>query len=259
MHYEKRLFLLKCVLIYTTEEITDLCAICDRDFSSQKYYVILLWAILLCYLLKVLKSSILITIKNNNKSKNLTLSSRYIYLWACIWQLLIFFYFLWTPGYCEKIFLFMRYTYSCYGLHWEYLQHGIYENFTRIKVYIGTVWCQVFFLRPERHTKTAIMISIYIRAFCKDGPWFSTSSWRKMCLPLCSSLLWWDPTWNTASTSGAPNTGRTWSCWGRSRGGPWRWSEGWNTSPMRKDRDSWSCSSWRREDVEEILKHLPVQ
>lgn len=80
MHYEKRLFLLKCVLIYTTEEITDLCAIYDRDFSSQKYYVILLWAILLCYLLKVLKSSILITIKNNNKSKNLTLSSRYIYL-----------------------------------------------------------------------------------------------------------------------------------------------------------------------------------
>ena len=27
------------------------------------------------------------------------------------------------------------------------------------------------------------------------------------------------PTWSTASSSGAPNTGRTWMCWSGSRGG----------------------------------------
>lgn len=47
MHYEKRLFLLQYVLSYATEEITGLFAIYDKDLSSQKYYVILLCAILL--------------------------------------------------------------------------------------------------------------------------------------------------------------------------------------------------------------------
>ena len=56
---------------------------------------------------------------------------------------------------------------------------------------------------------------------------------------LCSH---WHTIWSTASSSGALNT-RTWSCSGRSRGGPQRWSEGWNTSPVRKGWESWSSSA----------------
>ena len=37
------------------------------------------------------------------------------------------------------------------------------------------------------------------------------------------------------------------SCWSRSRGGPLRCSEGWNTSPVRKRWGSWACLAWRRE------------
>ena len=32
------------------------------------------------------------------------------------------------------------------------------------------------------------------------------------------TLLLWDPTWSTASISGAPNTGRPWICWSGSKG-----------------------------------------
>ena len=45
---------------------------------------------------------------------------------------------------------------------------------------------------------------------------------------------------------GALSTGKTWSCWSRSRGGPQKWSEGWNTSPTRTVWESWGCSAWRR-------------
>ena len=47
------------------------------------------------------------------------------------------------------------------------------------------------------------------------------------------TLLSWDPTWSTVSSSGAPNIGRTWMCWSGSRGEPQRTSEGWGVSPMR--------------------------
>jgi len=33
-------------------------------------------------------------------------------------------------------------------------------------------------------------------------------------------LLWWDPTWSPASSSGVLSTGKTWTCWSGSRGGP---------------------------------------
>ena len=35
-----------------------------------------------------------------------------------------------------------------------------------------------------------------------------------------STPLWWDPPWSPASSSGAPSTRRTWSCWSGARGGP---------------------------------------
>ena len=34
-----------------------------------------------------------------------------------------------------------------------------------------------------------------------------------------------DPTWSPASSSGAPSTRKTWTCWSRSRGGTQKWSE----------------------------------
>jgi len=66
--------------------------------------------------------------------------------------------------------------------------------------------------------------------------------------------LWWDPTWSTASNSGAPNPRRTWSCWSSSRGGLQRWSKGWSTSPMKKGQGSWGCSAWSREGCRETLE-----
>ncbi|GAB0176182.1 cAMP-dependent protein kinase inhibitor alpha [Grus japonensis] len=41
---------------------------------------------------------------------------------------------------------------------------------------------------------------------------------REVILPLYSALV--RPTWSTASSSGGPSTGETWSCWSKSRGGP---------------------------------------
>ncbi|GAB0186920.1 hypothetical protein GRJ2_001157300 [Grus japonensis] len=41
-----------------------------------------------------------------------------------------------------------------------------------------------------------------------------TSRSREVILPLYSTLM------STASSSGAPNIRRTWSCWSKSRGGP---------------------------------------
>ena len=52
----------------------------------------------------------------------------------------------------------------------------------------------------------------------------------------------WDPTRSPASSSGAPNIGKTWMYWSGSRGGPQRWSEGWTTYPTRTGWGSWGCS-----------------
>jgi len=62
-----------------------------------------------------------------------------------------------------------------------------------------------------------------------------------------STQLLWGPTWSTASRPGAPSTGRMWSSWSGSRGGPLRWSEGWDTSPLMKGWRIWACLAWRRE------------
>ena len=75
-----------------------------------------------------------------------------------------------------------------------------------------------------------------------------------------STLLWWDLTWRPASSSEALNTGKKWSCWTESRGGPQIWSEGWNTSSVRKGWESWVYSAWTREVSGETLPYssLPV-
>jgi len=61
------------------------------------------------------------------------------------------------------------------------------------------------------------------------------------------TLCWWDLTWSNASRCGVLSAEGTWSCWSVSRGGPQKWSKGWNTSPTRTGWESWNCSSWRRE------------
>ena len=71
------------------------------------------------------------------------------------------------------------------------------------------------------------------------------AGWGRWFCP--STPLWRDHTWSTASGSGVLSTGRTWTCWSGSRGGPQKWSEGWNSSPKRKGWESWGCSAWRRE------------
>ena len=68
---------------------------------------------------------------------------------------------------------------------------------------------------------------------------------------LCPSPpLLWGPIWSTASRPGAPSTGRMWSSCSGSRGGP-LWSEGWNTSPMKKGWRNWDCLAWRKEGSRE--------
>jgi len=59
-------------------------------------------------------------------------------------------------------------------------------------------------------------------------------------------LLWWDPTWSPASSSGVLSRGKTRTCWSGSRGGPQKWSEGWNSCSMRKGWESWGCSEERK-------------
>ena len=53
-----------------------------------------------------------------------------------------------------------------------------------------------------------------------------------------SALLWWDPTQSPVSSSGALSTAKTWSCWNGSRGGPQKWSEGWNTFLVKEGSES---------------------
>ena len=71
------------------------------------------------------------------------------------------------------------------------------------------------------------------------------AGWGRWFCP--STLLWWDSTWSPASSSGALSTGKTWTSWIGSRGGPQKWSEGCNTFPVRKGWESWACTAWRRE------------
>ena len=75
---------------------------------------------------------------------------------------------------------------------------------------------------------------------------------REGILP--SAPLWWDPTWSPASSYGALSTGKTWTCWRGSRGGPQKFSERWNTSPMRRGWASWGCSAWGREGCRDTLE-----
>ena len=68
-----------------------------------------------------------------------------------------------------------------------------------------------------------------------------------------SALLGWDPTCSSVSSSGALSTGKTWTCWSRSREGLKKWSEGWKTSPIRTGWESWGCSACRREGFRKAL------
>ena len=71
-----------------------------------------------------------------------------------------------------------------------------------------------------------------------------------------STLLWCIPTWSTASSSGVLRRRQTWTCQSGSRGGPWKRSEAWNTSPMKKGWERWSCLAWRKEGAGETVVGL---
>lgn len=59
------------------------------------------------------------------------------------------------------------------------------------------------------------------------------------------------PHWRVASRPGNLAQERHRSCWSGSKGEPWVRSEGWNTSPVKKDWDNWACSAFRRKGTEE--------
>ena len=80
------------------------------------------------------------------------------------------------------------------------------------------------------------------------------AGWGRWFCP--STLLSWDPTCSTTCSSGIPSTSKTWTCWSGSRGGPWKQSEGWNTSPVKKGWESWGCSASRREGLIVAFRHV---
>ena len=94
------------------------------------------------------------------------------------------------------------------------------------------------------------------KASCLLGciPSSAGSRVTEVIMPFYSALLWWDPPWSPVCSSGALSTGRTWTCWSWSRGGPQKWSEDWNTSAVRKGWDSWGCAACRREGSGDTLK-----
>ena len=67
------------------------------------------------------------------------------------------------------------------------------------------------------------------------------TAWAVLVAGAAVWVLWWrwglnaSVGWGAGLWARAQNsTGRTWRSWGRSRGGPLRWSESWSTPPMRK-------------------------
>ena len=100
------------------------------------------------------------------------------------------------------------------------------------------------------------LTNIWLQPRCATISWAASKEvWpadrRRWFCP--SILLWWDPTWSTASSTGALSTGKTWTCWSGSKGGSQKWSEEWNTSPMRKGWESWACWAWGREGSRKTL------
>lgn len=57
-----------------------------------------------------------------------------------------------------------------------------------------------------------------------------SSRWGRWFPP--SVLLSWDPMWSTESSIDVPSK-KMWTSWSKSRGGPWRGSQGWKTSSMK--------------------------
>lgn len=62
-----------------------------------------------------------------------------------------------------------------------------------------------------------------------------SSRLREIILPFYSALE--EPSWSSASTSGAPSMERMWPYWNESRGGPEKWSENRSTSSKKKLRE----------------------
>lgn len=79
---------------------------------------------------------------------------------------------------------------------------------------------------------------------------------REMILPLCSALFRWEPTCSTAASSGDPNVTRTQTCWSDSKGRQCRWTEGWNTSPMKT---CWEMGLFNLEKIKVSKEDLSVK
>lgn len=78
------------------------------------------------------------------------------------------------------------------------------------------------------------------------GRWFSPST-----------LLLWDPAWNTESICGHTSKIRTWACchFFLPRGGKLRWSKGWIASSVKTGWESSGCSArWRGVSAETLMQ-----
>lgn len=93
-------------------------------------------------------------------------------------------------------------------------------------------------------TFLAILFCCYLhRTISKKSRWVWSASQERWFSS--STLLIWDPAWNAASGSGAPNTRRT--CW-RELCKVHKMGEVWRDHPSYQDRlRELGCSDWRQE------------
>lgn len=76
---------------------------------------------------------------------------------------------------------------------------------------------------------------------------------REEILPVSSALV--RRTWKTVSSSGLPSTWETRTERSDFREKPQRWLRASSSSLMRRGRESWHCSAWRREAEKETLSY----
>lgn len=97
-----------------------------------------------------------------------------------------------------------------------------------------------------------------------DSPYRNLAEVRKVVLPIPQPPTSFFPSLSSpphpplcedvASVDvGTLSTGKTWTCWSRSRGGSQKLSENWNTCPMKTGWENWACSAWRSEGSGETL------
>lgn len=116
-------------------------------------------------------------------------------------------------------------------------------------------WCDPFFSPPLSQHLKSIIFKVTQQTLKKASAWSQwVLQWKSKGFPETQLT----PSGVLSSSSVIPSLRGIWTCWSKARRGTQRWSEGWNTSLMKTDWESWGCSAWKTEGVRDTLSHLPV-